>query len=331
LHKGLRVLENIVKPLKPWALPGNVDIEITNFCQLQCDMCPRQGFKKERKLGKMSAEQFRHVLSELKGVPCLSFSGNGEATMHPQFMEFFRMAREAQKKLTISTNGLGFMKLSREDLTEIVKGFHAIDISMDSPYKGKYEDIRKGAFFDELIEGIKRLAKVNDMGSALISLHLVYIDQKRKELEDMVELVKDLGLNKITIGKLMSYQGSAVKEKRAISADDMKNFKKFASQKSIDISFNFYKNFSLGKKIAGCNWPWRYAFISYEGIVTPCCSIKDPTRINLGNIFEQNFKDIWRGEKFVAFRKNIKKGCFPRICRDTRCWFVDRDFGHEIG
>ena len=155
MGKILAVLENIIKPLHPWGLPGNVDVEITNFCQLKCDMCPRQGFKNQRPLGKMSLENFRHILNELKGAPRLSFSGNGEATIHPQFMEFFRMALEAQKKLTISTHGLGLIKFNENELKELIKGFDAIDISMDSPYKEKYQAARKGASFDGLIKGIK--------------------------------------------------------------------------------------------------------------------------------------------------------------------------------
>lgn len=312
------------KPLQPRGLPRNVDIEITNLCQLQCDMCPRQGLKKGRKLGEMSLEEFCHILKEIKDVPYLSFSGNGEATIHPQFMEFFHMARDAGKVLTISTNGLGLIRFSEEDLKELVRGFYAIDISMDSPYKERYEAIRKGASFAELTRGIKRLAKAKPIGKGIISIHLVYRGQNRSELEDMIKVVKELGLNRITIGKLMHYEGSEVREKKAIALRDIKGLKKFASQREIEIVFNFYKNFGLIKRLVGCNWPWRYAFISYEGIVTPCCSLKDPTRINLGNIFEENFKDIWCGERFAAFRNDIRNGSFPLLCRETECWFSDR-------
>jgi len=316
----------LYKPLRPGSLPRNVDIEITNLCQLQCDMCPRQGFKKERDLGHMNAGQFQHILNELKGVPCLSFSGNGEATIHPEFLKFFRMALDAGKVLTISTNGLGLIRFSEDELKELVKGFCTIGVSVDSPYKERYEAIRKGASYEQLMKGIKRLVKIKATGKAIIYMHLVYRGQEKKELKDMIELVKGLGLNKITIGKLMHYEGSAVREKKFLTQGEIRELKKFASERQIEIIFNFYKNFGLIKKFVGCNWPWRYAFISYEGIVTPCCSIKDPTRINLGNIFEENFKTIWHGERFVEFRKGIRSRSFPALCRKTRCWFIDRDF-----
>ena len=320
----LSVLENVIKPLHPWGLPRNVDIEITNICQLQCDMCPREGFKDERKIGKMSMEEFHYVLSELKGIPFLSFSGNGEATLHPQFMEFFRMAQKSGKRLTISTNGLTFTRFSEEELIELVNGFWAIDISIDSPYKEKYETIRKGASFDELLRGIRKLVKVKDGGKVVITIHLVYRDQGKKEMEDMIELVNELGLKKITVGKLMYYQGSRVKAKKAITAGDIRGLKKLAGKKGIEIVFCFYKNFSLNKRLVGCNWPWRFIFISYEEIVTPCVSAKDPTRINLGNIFEESFRDIWQGERYRELRKNIRRGHFPTICQEVKCWYVDR-------
>lgn len=324
MNKILTVLENMVKPAHPWQFPKNVDIEITNMCQLNCDMCPRQGFRGERETGKMTLRQFQYILSEISPVPYISFSGNGEATLHPQFMEFFRMARKSGKKMTISTNGLGIANFSDRELRELVEGFCSIDISLDSPYRDRYEDIRKGASFDTLLKNIKKLVGISQREKDSISIHLVYIDQKKDELEDIVNLSQELGVKVITVGKLMSYSGSCAKERRSITPVDMRELKNVADKKGIDLSFNFYKNFRLSKKIIGCNWPWRYAFISYEGVVTPCCSLKDPTKIKLGNIFEESFKDIWQGEKFVEFRQNIKFRSFPSICLETRCWFIDK-------
>jgi len=56
-----------------------------------------------------------------------------------------------------------------------------------------------------------------------------------------------------------------------------------------------------------CKRPWEVAYITAGGNVLPCCispfSTVDYAALILGNIFEQPFQDIWRGEAYHAFRQ----------------------------
>ena len=62
-----------------------------------------------------------------------------------------------------------------------------------------------------------------------------------------------------------------------------------------------------------CESIYFIAEISPDGRVTPCRDYQD---YSAGNINEQSFYDIWNGEKFKKFRKEMKKGLMP-VC--TRC------------
>ena len=35
---------------------------------------------------------------------------------------------------------------------------------------------------------------------------------------------------------------------------------------------------------ARCSWPWRGAYVSYQGLAMPCCMVATPDRIQLGNV-----------------------------------------------
>lgn len=63
-----------------------------------------------------------------------------------------------------------------------------------------------------------------------------------------------------------------------------------------------------------CIWLFYRAYITVEGYVTPCCVISDPEVFNFGNIFEQDFKEIWNGKKFVEFRKSMIENSKNEIC-----------------
>jgi radical SAM protein with 4Fe4S-binding SPASM domain len=62
-----------------------------------------------------------------------------------------------------------------------------------------------------------------------------------------------------------------------------------------------------------CESIYFVAEISPDGRVTPCRDYQDYT---CGNINNQSFYEIWNGEKFKVFRREMKKGLMP-VC--SRC------------
>ena len=46
------------------------------------------------------------------------------------------------------------------------------------------------------------------------------------------------------------------------------------------------------------------AVIAADGNVLPCCYDKSSTH-TMGNVFNENFKNIWQGEQFTEFRKQV--------------------------
>ena len=48
-----------------------------------------------------------------------------------------------------------------------------------------------------------------------------------------------------------------------------------------------------------------------NGDVFPCESIN----YKMGNIFEDDFREIWNNNKYVNFRNRLRKGLFPACAR----------------
>jgi radical SAM protein with 4Fe4S-binding SPASM domain len=55
-----------------------------------------------------------------------------------------------------------------------------------------------------------------------------------------------------------------------------------------------------------CLVPWFSTYITAKGKVLPCCYLTDEWHV-MGNIYEQDFKDIWNGPRYREFRKQMRE------------------------
>ena len=54
-----------------------------------------------------------------------------------------------------------------------------------------------------------------------------------------------------------------------------------------------------------CKRPWMETFINWNGDVFPCGCVVTESKYSMGNVFNQDFEDIWNGEKYLAARKEL--------------------------
>ena len=78
---------------------------------------------------------------------------------------------------------------------------------------------------------------------------------------------------------------------------------------------------------AGCQRPWTVSYVTANGNVMPCnisaCTAKNYTGTMLGNAFEQDFMDIWNGEKYQALRTQFESDVAPDPCENCgKLWSI---------
>ncbi|MHC4439566.1 MAG: SPASM domain-containing protein [Planctomycetota bacterium] len=61
-----------------------------------------------------------------------------------------------------------------------------------------------------------------------------------------------------------------------------------------------------------CYEPWQTFMTSLDGSVYTCCRGGEV----MGNLLEQDFQEIWNGEKYRAYRRNINSFRPPQACMD---------------
>lgn len=111
-------------------------IEITSKCNLRCKYCVHPKMKRTKQ--HMDLETYKKALAlakycvEHNAQKELNLCGIGESTMHPDFIEYMRLAREAMPTvvLVIASNGV---KLKEEQVIAMKKYGMKLFISMHRP------------------------------------------------------------------------------------------------------------------------------------------------------------------------------------------------------
>jgi MoaA/NifB/PqqE/SkfB family radical SAM enzyme len=75
-------------------------------------------------------------------------------------------------------------------------------------------------------------------------------------------------------------------------------------------------------KFNACIYPWREAFVAWDGLVTPCCSGALFDAAEMGNLRQaSSFQEVWNGPLYQRLRKSIRTGKTYKFCR--HCYVVN--------
>ncbi|MBN1871838.1 MAG: radical SAM protein [Candidatus Omnitrophica bacterium] len=174
-----------------------VRMDITNFCNIACIMCPaatsvQNGTSKKI----MSLEQFRKIASDIfERTRTLHLSCGYEPLLAKHFGQCLVTAKEyGVPFVSFATNGM----LLSEDIcrTAINARIDEVIVSADGANKKTFEMIRKGANFDLLIKNLDLLKKMKNVSkSKLPTLRMNYtvMDMNISEIPDFIEISALLG------------------------------------------------------------------------------------------------------------------------------------------
>lgn len=284
-----------------------VYIEITNVCNLSCNFCP----KTKRKLDFMSIDNFKDIIEKVKDYTNhIYLHLMGEPFLNKNLKEFLHIAKEANLKVNITTNG-SLIK----DVQEVLIGKNEprqINISLHS-FEANENDINFYKYIDDIFSFINM---ANEKSDIICSLRLWNIDTKiLKANNDLNYEIIKLIEEKLNIEFDLL---EALKEKNRLKLKDrvyLNMAEKFSwPDVNLDLISNDVFCYGLRDQIG----------ILVDGSVVPCCLDSEGT-ITLGNIFENNLEDIINSHR----AKKIYDGFSSRkavedLCK--RCGYAKRNF-----
>lgn len=304
-------------------IPKEIQIEPTIHCNLDCIMCN----KKARIRGSkdMTFEEFKKVLNQFPNLEKIHLHGIGEPFLNQDFFNMLKFAKQKGINVCFNSNFTFVTKELAEKLVDLE--IDEIRVSLDADNKQDYEKVRRKDLFETVIKNIEILSRTKEelnKDKPKIVLVIVAMKNNLKQIKGIVKIAADKKINLIVVQNMQSWSTDDNITKRDEKDKEIstKQINKEILKREFDVIRETAKKLNvnivlppLEKGHFSCLWPWKSAFISVEGYVTPCCNCPDPRVYNFGNIFEKPIEKIWNSPKYNQFRLDLKSDKIPSICQ----------------
>lgn len=322
INRLINKIEIVLGREKLFSYPHDVQIEPTNRCNQKCLMCARNSGL-DVPVGDMSLETFKKIIDRLPTIRNLLLNGLGEPLLNQGLSEMIKFA--SSRGITVSINSN--CALIDEPLAKklVDSGLRLVKISMDSPDPKVYQTIR-GASIEPVIKGVEALVKARkEKGAAFPELwfNSIIMKQNHKELIDILKLGESLEIDFVRFKPVNVFDLEQNKS-LMIEPEELKKVIQETTRlaRNLRIKHNLLqllKDFDIyyrPKEKMPCYSPWRELYIQHYGGIRLCCEFYSK-KYDMGNILEEDFKQIWNSAKMRKIRKEFKKGntYFP-VCRN---------------
>ncbi len=189
-----------------------LSIETTDFCNLNCIMCPPQNERKAgitKSRGNLDYNTFKSIVDSIVinniSIKDVLLHWLGEPFLNPSFFIFLNYIVKSSHhfgRIRFDTN-LNTTKEKLDRLLSISNSKVFMSISMDAASERTYKKIRVGGDFNLLINNIKYILNKRKEGP-LLGFQFIVMPENYKETQDFIDLCKQLLKNKEKKGDTIS-------------------------------------------------------------------------------------------------------------------------------
>ncbi len=329
LNRNLVTLEEELRLKRTRSLPYSLIIDTTTKCNLRCITCFREFL--DFNLNEVP-DMNREVLEDL--VECffptaasLNMSLIGEPLASPHLDYLIEAMKRHDVKLGFTTNGTLLHKLDIGARIAPILG--SIEFSIDSLDSDRFETIRSGAKFRQVVANFDLMARFrNESGPNPFRLGIstTILSSNLDEFCHLIEFVADHGGNFIRACIGVVYREEDVHLSVLNKAEDYNRMyieaHGIAQKRGVELSMPapFLADHDQDRIEKGrCQFLYNTLRISHEGIHTVCLHGEPPAQNEY--VRGRPFR-IWNHRDVVKIRKNYDKPSGHASCRN--CYIVNR-------
>jgi radical SAM protein with 4Fe4S-binding SPASM domain len=321
-------------------LPRFLQVEPVGQCNLRCRMCPIPFRKDGPPYGPpafMPFETFTRLIDQFPDLEELQLQGLGEPMMHPRLFDMVEYAARRVPRVSTNSN-MTLLNAARAERC-VASGLDELHISIDGATAATYEHIRVRAKFDQVIANVVLLQDTKRrLGSETPWLRMVVVAMRQNldEFPDLVRLAHRLGIETVFVQHLCHDFGESslppeyrpmrdfVADETLLNEDTARIERSFAAARAVAAEFGVDLRLPNTRPTIHppgkpgperCDWPWRGAYVSYDGLAMPCCMVATPDRINFGNMFDHGPDAVWNNRDYHEFRDRLSSETPPEVCR----------------
>lgn len=178
-----------------------INIPVTDRCNLKCTMCPRQNTKDliEADIPDDALQSLLVSGRELSGI---LLQGLGEPLLYKNIFNVIKQLKRemhGNSEVGLTTNATMLNEDTGRKLLD--SGLDFLYFSVDAATKLTYEAIRIGADFDSVVKNISQFAEYRStlgIGRPRLMMNFVITQQNLHEIAAFAGLARDLGIENVT-------------------------------------------------------------------------------------------------------------------------------------
>lgn len=302
--------------------PRIIAWEITRSCNLSCAHC-RAAAEFGYYPGELSLDEIKAVIDDIATIsnPIIILTG-GEPLMRPDIWDIIDYAHEKGCMPVIGTNATLITDEIAAKMAE--HKIPRISVSIDFPTAEEHDSFRgQPGCFDASIEGIK-IAKRHGIG---VQINMTVTTLNHTKVAEVHDLAESLGVDAFHIFMLVPTGRGADLLDKELPPEEYERVLTWAyhRQKTSPLHFkptdspHYYRiirqlakaegrkvtreEYGLDAMTRGCLGGITFCFISHTGDVQPCGYFD----MQLGNVKEQRFSDIWTNSKVFNDLRDYSK------------------------
>lgn len=303
----------------PVPYPKRIILELTNACNLRCEMCAHSHLLFDGSI--FSMELLKKVEPFFPTAKEVTLFGYGESLINPYFEDILDGISKYQNLITyLTTNGYLLDKVAecivRNRLTYL-------SISFDGASPEIYNKIRNGSDYYKVIENLKLIneyKKKFNVKSPYLRFTFVAMKSNIREFSELIRLAKTLNIQEVKLEYLVAHREEIKEESlfyyQDILKEELDKGKEIASKLGIklnlppmigedDAGYNLHKE---------CYAAWNDIFVGSNGKIRSCMISNEI----LGDLNFSDIVSIWNNGKYKLFREKVNSNSPPLDCQ--LCW-----------
>lgn len=298
--------------------PQCIEVETTTVCNFKCVFCEHTYW--QEKAQHMSYDQFTYILDQFPDLKWIGVSGIGQSYLNPDYPRILDLCKSRGIYIEQYDHCYYLNSDRARHIVEI--GLDKILVSFDAATKETYDVVRVGSDWDTVLRNVKELdnwKKRLHSHWPEIYFHFVICKSNIHEVVMHLELLNKL---KIDVASVQFSRMLHDLNQENLFVEIPPNLQDEVMRKSaeLNIPVNWNANVSSCKPPQRTCTAWQMPFIFVDGTVISCCALNEQNdrpwqrETSLGNIFKQDFREIWYGEKYQQLRQGLKDGGCPSGC-----------------
>ena len=312
LRSGLNVVCRRQTPVN-W--PIFMQVEVTNYCNLRCPVCPTGLGQLERPAMNMDPELLSRLLAETSPyLMLMSLFAWGESMLHPRLDDILRITHESGVPTILSTNGQNLDDPVIQDILLRYPPTYLV-VAIDGITDETNSRFRVGSRLAPILAGVRRLAecrRARSQESPRLHMRTMIMRHNEHEVPNLETFARENCFDMLSLRTLSIIDASEEGHRNLIPEDPRYR------------AYDYDDNHRVRRHDFICQMAFISPTVLVDGTVVACeqdFNARHPYgRLDNG----RSFADIWFGDRAAGIRRIIRRD--PEalsFCRN--CPYADRE------